>query len=114
MDTPPNVAERHFTAIACAVVALAAFNLTWRLNAEVVSEWDESLYAMSAWEMVRSGHWIGTTFLGALDYYNVKPPLNVWLIALSFKAFGAGLVSMRIVSTLSACCSVAVLQIWVR
>src|SRR5258705_7826191 len=64
--------------------------------------------------MIRSGRWIGTTFLGDLDYYNVKPPLNVWLIALSFKALGASIVSMRLVSTLSACCTVAVLQIWVR
>src|SRR5207253_3378956 len=97
-----------------AVVALAAFNLTWRLNAEIVSEWDESLYAISAWEMVRSGRWIATTFLGNPDYYNVKPPLNVWLLAASFKVFGASLVSMRIVSAVSACCTVAVLQVWVR
>jgi 4-amino-4-deoxy-L-arabinose transferase-like glycosyltransferase len=113
-DPAPDFFERHFAKLAVGVLALAAFNLLWRLNAEVVSEWDESLYAISAWEMVRSGRWIGTTFLGNLDYYNVKPPMNVWLVALSFKVFGANLVSMRIVSTLSACCTVAVLQVWVR
>ena len=115
-DTDPQASffDRHFAILAIAVVGLAAFNLTWRLNAEIVSEWDESLYAMSAWEMLGSGHWIGTTFLGNIDYYNVKPPLNVWLIALAFKTFGANLVSMRIVSTLSACCTVGVLQVWVR
>src|SRR6266545_2797503 len=111
---PPNFCERHFAKIAACVLVLAAFNLMWRLNAEVVSEWDESLYGISAWEMIRSGRWIGTTFLGNLDYYNVKPPLNVWLVALSFKALGVNLVSLRIVSTLSACCTVAVLQLWVR
>ena len=113
-DPVPDFLERHFAKLAVGVLALAAFNLLWRLNAEVVSEWDESLYAISAWEMSRSGRWIGTTFLGNLDYYNVKPPMNVWLVALSFKVFGANLVSMRIVSTLSACCTVAVLQVWVR
>jgi 4-amino-4-deoxy-L-arabinose transferase-like glycosyltransferase len=110
----PTFLERHFTTLVAGVTALAAFNLMWRLNAEVVSEWDESLYANTAWEIVRSGRWIGTTFLGHLDYYNVKPPLNVWLVALSFKTLGPSLVSMRLVSTLSACGTIAVLQFWVR
>src|SRR4029077_14193873 len=106
--------RQHFAALVVAVLALAAFNLIWRLNVEVVSEWDESLYATSAWEMLRSGRWIATTFLGDVDSYNVKPPLNVWLLAASFKVFGVNLVSMRIVSVLAACCTVAVLQVWGR
>jgi 4-amino-4-deoxy-L-arabinose transferase-like glycosyltransferase len=96
------------------VLGLAAFNLLFRLGSEVVSEWDESLYAISAWEMGKSGHFVATTFLGALDYYNTKPPLNVWLIALSFKAFGINLTSLRVVSVLSAWLTVAVLQDWAR
>ncbi|PYR74036.1 MAG: hypothetical protein DMF87_24010 [Acidobacteria bacterium] len=106
--------RQHFTPLALCVLALAAFNLAWRLNTEFVSEWDESLYGITAWEMAKSGDSIGTTFLGHLDYYNSKPPLNVWLIAFAFRLFGANLVSLRIVSTLSACCIVAVLQMWVR
>ena len=106
--------RRYFTPLALCVLALAALNLLWRLNTEFVSEWDESLYGITAWEMAKSGDWIGTAFLGHLDYYNSKPPLNVWLIAVAFKMFGANLVSLRIVSTLSACCIVAILQTWVR
>ncbi len=45
-----------------------------------------------------------------IDYYNSKPPLNVWLIALAFKLFGANLVSLRLVSVVSAWLTVAVLQ----
>ena len=75
--------ERHYNKLALAVLALALFNLTFRLGSEFVSEWDESLYAISAWEMGNTGHFVATTFLGSLDYYNSKPPLNVWLIALS-------------------------------
>src|SRR5712671_1771091 len=89
---------RHFTTLAVLVLALAAFNLTFRLGREVVTEWDESLYAISASEMVTSGHWIGVTYFGELDYYNSKPPLNVWLIALAFKAFGTNLWSLRLAS----------------
>jgi len=106
--------SRHYRILAAAVLGLAAFNLSFRLGSEVVSEWDEALYAISAWEMGRSGDMIATTFLGKLDYYNTKPPLNVWLIALSFKAFGMNLVSLRLVSALSAWLTVAVLQEWTR
>ena len=106
--------QRHFTAAVLCVVAVAAFNLTWRLTSEFVSEWDESLYGITAWEMVRSGNWIATTFLGSLDYYNSKPPLNVWLMAAAFKLFGTNLVSMRIVSILASCSIVAVLVLWGR
>ena len=73
--------------------------------------WDESLFAITAakWS---SGDWIGTTFLGSLDYYNTKPPLRVWLVALAFKAFGPGLVTLRLPAMLAAWLTVAVLLWW--
>jgi 4-amino-4-deoxy-L-arabinose transferase-like glycosyltransferase len=94
------------------VLAVAAFNLAFRIGNELVQVWDESLFAITAGEMVASNHWIGTTFLGALDYYNSKPPLQVWLVALSFKAFGAGLVSLRLPAMISAWATVALLVWW--
>jgi 4-amino-4-deoxy-L-arabinose transferase-like glycosyltransferase len=95
-------------------IALAAFNLLFRLNHEIITEWDESLYVISAAEAARNGTWLGTTFLGALDYYNTKPPLNVWMIALTFKAFGIGLVTARVPSALAALATVIVLMVWAR
>lgn len=106
--------NRRYAVLSAAVLGLAAFNLTFLLRSEIVSEWDESMYAISAWEMGQTGNLVATTFLGALDYYNTKPPLNVWLIALSFKAFGVNLVSLRLVSVVSAWLTVAVLQGWAR
>jgi 4-amino-4-deoxy-L-arabinose transferase-like glycosyltransferase len=105
---------RYYWLAACGVLALAAFNLTFRLGHEIVVEWDESLYGVSAWEMFQNRQWIGTTFKKALDYYNTKPPLNIWLISLSFRAFGANLISLRLPSILSAWLTVLVLQLWVR
>src|SRR5690242_5777315 len=100
MDGSPGRAstifERHYVWLALAVLAVTAFNVTFRLGSEIVIEWDESLYAISASEMVRSGRLIGTTFMGALDYYNTKPPLNVWIIAAAFKIFGPSLISLRL------------------
>jgi len=106
--------DRHFVVLALAVLCLAAFNLAFRLGSEFVSEWDESLYAISAWEAVDKGSWIGTTFFGELDYYNTKPPLMVWLVALAFKAFGRSLTSLRLVPAISAWLTVAALQYWTK
>lgn len=106
--------DRNYKPLSLAVLALAAFNLTFRLGHEVVTEWDESLYAISAWEMARSHCWIASTFMGSLDYYNTKPPLNLWLISLSFKTFGPSLVSLRLWSAMSAWTTVALFQNWVR
>jgi 4-amino-4-deoxy-L-arabinose transferase-like glycosyltransferase len=106
--------NRHYVAIAALVLGLAAFNLTFRLGSETVAQWDESLYAISAWEMVDGANWVVTTFHRSVDYYNTKPPLNVWLIALSFKAFGRDLVSLRLASVAAAWLTIAVLMWWSR
>jgi 4-amino-4-deoxy-L-arabinose transferase-like glycosyltransferase len=113
MVPPPSTSERwRRAALAAAVLALACFNLTFRIDRETLTEWDESLYATTAWEAVTDGHWLGTTVDGELDYYNTKPPLNVWLIAASFKLFGPGFVSLRLTSICSAFLTIALLLWW--
>jgi 4-amino-4-deoxy-L-arabinose transferase-like glycosyltransferase len=117
-EPPPRLAapfgRRRWRLLALAALGLAAFNLTFRIGSEIVTEWDESLYAITAAEMVESGDWIGTTFLGTLDYYNAKPPLNVWLIGLAFKTFGISLITLRLVSVTAAWSTVALLMWWSR
>lgn len=106
--------ERHYKMLALITLAVAALNLGYRLDREVVTAWDESLYATSAAEMVKSGDWLVTTFHGDVDYYNTKPPLNVWLIAASFKLFGVNLWALRLPSFLAAFATIAVVQAWCR
>jgi len=115
MQLPAIVSRRlSFPVLAAAVLCLAAFNLTFRLHTDTLQQWDESLYAITAWEMLTSGDWIGTTYLGNLDYYNTKPPLNVWLIAASFKLFGVNLIALRIPSLVAAFGTVALVVLWGR
>src|SRR6188768_3681955 len=106
--------ERHYRTLAVLTLMLAALNLGFRLVREIVTTWDESLYATSAAEMVQSGDWLVTTFHGDVDYYNTKPPLNVWLIASSFKLFGINLWALRLPSFLAAFATIAVVQTWCR
>ncbi len=117
MSRLPIIVARGIRAPAvqvAAVLCLAALNLAFRLDVRTVQHWDESLYALTAWEMLTSGDWIGTTFLGKLDYYNSKPPLNVWLIAGSFKLFGVNLVALRIPTLVAGFATVALFVWWMR
>ena len=106
--------NRRFRAGASLILVLAAINLFVRLDREYVTEWDEALYATSAAETARNGNWLGTTLGGTLDYYNTKPPLNIWLIAGAFKAFGINLFSLRVASAAAAWLTVLVLLLWAR
>lgn len=67
-----------------------AFCLIWfyALGARTLVPTDEGRYAEMAREMVATGDWI-TPRLNAIKYFE-KPPLQVWMTALAFKAFGLG------------------------
>jgi 4-amino-4-deoxy-L-arabinose transferase-like glycosyltransferase len=104
----------RYVGLAAVVLALAAFNLGYRLDRESVGEWDESLYATSAWEMLQSGNLAATTFDGRLDYSNSKPPLQTWLVAASFRLGGINLLSLRAASAVFAWLTVLVLMWWVK
>lgn len=101
-------------ALTALAFVLATLHLTVRLDREMVDVWDESIYATSALEMRDSGQWAVTTFHGAVDYFNSKPPLNVWLIVGAFDLFGVGLVPLRLPSALAAWLTILVVCLWSR
>jgi len=104
--------KRRQVALVVAVLALAAFNVSFRLGSESVSEWDESLYANSALDMLDGGSLVVSTIAGETDYFNAKPPLNVWLIAGSLHVFGRTLLAMRVTTVAAAWLTVALLLVW--
>lgn len=68
--------------------------------------WDESRQAMNTLEMLRSGNWAYTTFLGQPDFFNTKPPLLIWLQTASASLFGMNTWSLRLpsaIAVLGAC-----------
>ncbi len=69
---------------------LALFTLVWlyALGIRTLVPPDEGRYAEMAREMLASGDWI-TTRLNGIKYFE-KPPLQTWMNALSFAAFGLG------------------------
>ncbi|MET3131622.1 4-amino-4-deoxy-L-arabinose transferase-like glycosyltransferase [Oxalobacteraceae bacterium GrIS 1.11] len=69
---------------------LAAFSIIWlwMLDFRTLVPPDEGRYAEMAREMLLSGDWI-TTRLNGIKYFE-KPPLQTWMNALTFAAFGLG------------------------
>lgn len=106
--------RRLLAALVVGVLALGAFNLTFRLGSESLTEWDESLYASSALDMLSGGNLAATTILGELDYYNAKPPLNAWLIAGSLRLFGPSLFAVRLPAVTAAWLTILVVLVWGR
>jgi 4-amino-4-deoxy-L-arabinose transferase-like glycosyltransferase len=88
------------------MVFIVAFTvLSWNLwNVRIASGYidpvlhlgaqDEASYTREAIAMVTDGGWMTPTFLGRWVFE--KPPLLMWLSALSMKAFGIGRLSARI------------------
>jgi 4-amino-4-deoxy-L-arabinose transferase-like glycosyltransferase len=71
---------------ALAAVVACAWFLT--LDARHLLPADEGRYAEIAREMLASGDWVTIRYNG-VKYFE-KPPLQIWMTALTFKAFGIG------------------------
>lgn len=63
--------------------------------------WDEAIYGINAYEMISSGNWWIQTYRYAVDYYNLKPPLIMWCIALCFQSLGFNFFAMRLPSAVA-------------
>ena len=82
------------------VLLIAAASLFWRLGAAPIRDTNEALYASIALTMAHGGSWI-IPHLDGVPYIE-KPPLLYWLMALSFKAFGAGAWQARLPDAVAA------------
>ncbi|WP_296947556.1 glycosyltransferase family 39 protein [uncultured Massilia sp.] len=89
--TPARPAARAGAPVVALVLALAAgFVLVtlYVLSLRTLVPPDEGRYAEMAREMFAGGDWI-TTRLNGIKYFE-KPPLQTWMNALTFAAFGLG------------------------
>lgn len=92
-----NASFARFLPFAFAVVA--SFVLFYRLNSPALADWDESVYAQIAKQMVESGDWLTTRW--STELFFDKPPLAFWLEGSLFRAFGVGELAARTPSALA-------------
>lgn len=70
------------------IIAIAALLFIPGLGAVHLFDWDEINFAELAREMVVSGDWLRPQM--HFEAFHEKPPLFIWMQALSMKAFGVG------------------------
>jgi 4-amino-4-deoxy-L-arabinose transferase-like glycosyltransferase len=84
-----------------------AWNVFAGLGGVALNDSDEARYGVSAWEMLQNRSFLVTTYAGEREYWNLKPPLGYWLMALSFRLFGPTPFALRLASALCALGAVA-------
>lgn len=85
-----------------ALVPFAWGTLLWHLGTRPLQCWDEARLAVNAAEMLRTHRWIVTLYQGQPDLWNTKPPLLIWLQALSLHLFGYSVWAFRLPTALAA------------
>lgn len=89
-----------------ALLLVAALPLLLWVQAPPVYWWDEARFALNALEMMTTANPLVVTFNGQADLWNTKPPLAIWLSALSMRAFGINELALRLPAVLAAMATV--------
>jgi 4-amino-4-deoxy-L-arabinose transferase-like glycosyltransferase len=90
----------HFIPI-LVLVGLSYFIIFQNLGKFQIRMWDEATYANNAIDMLLNQNPLVVEHLGQPDLYNTKPPLAIWLQALSMKLFGINEWAVRLPSGLA-------------
>lgn len=92
--------ERVFQILCILLFAWLTFLCFYKLDVKYVDPWDEARHGVNAYEMLKQGNLIESTYRYETDYYNLKPPLSMWSIMLSMLIFGKNVFSLRLASVL--------------
>lgn len=80
------------------LLAVLGFLCVYKLGHAPIQNWDEARHGVSAYEMLKNREWIVTTYQSNIDYWNLKPPMSEWCIALGYQIFGFSRFGLRIYS----------------
>ena len=101
-------------AILIAILLVSAAFLFFDRTAMPIQLWDESRNIVNALELRTRGFSLVTTYGGAPDLWNTKPPLLIWLMAGSVALFGPETWALRLPSMIAALGTIALLFWFVR
>lgn len=96
------LATRYFWPCVALVLTLASWNALWRIGDTFVRDHDEARYGVAASEMLHAHSLLVTTYAGATEFWNLKPPLGYWLLELSYRVVGETPLGLRLPAALCA------------
>src|SRR3954451_13476756 len=99
-------------ALACLLIRAARVGLAGDYIDPIskITAQDEALYGHSAIAMARDGDWLTPRFMGRFALY--KPPLLVWLSAVSGKLLGISRLSLRLPVAIISALALGLLFLW--
>jgi len=83
------------------VLTYAFINAFYGIGSAPIVEWDEARHGVNAYEMIENGDYLIHTYLWDADFWNLKPPVSFWLVALAYRVFGYNAFALRFFSALS-------------
>jgi len=92
--------QRRLLFVVCfvAILLLTGFLVFRSVLTLPIMDWDEARHGVNAFEMIASNNYIVHTYNGETDYWNLKPPLSMWQIVLSYFIFGFNNLGLRFFS----------------
>lgn len=76
--------------------------------------WDESLFAVNAYEMANNYNWIVPYYKGIPDLWNSKPPMQIWFQIIFIKTIGFNELAIRLPSAIASSFSAVLLFYFFR
>jgi len=96
------------------VLGLMSCNAFWRLGDTFVRDYDEGRYGVAASEMLHRHSVLVTTYAGATEFWNLKPPLGYWLLELSYCLVGESPLALRLPAAVCALATTALAMLLTR
>ncbi|MDD3859458.1 MAG: glycosyltransferase family 39 protein, partial [Bacteroidales bacterium] len=91
------------------LLTMSYFAYFYKLGSKTLHIWDESRYAVNAYEVGKNGKYLTPTYDGQIDMWNTKPPFLIGCQAICIKVFGNNESSVRLPSAAAASLAVLVL-----
>lgn len=96
------------------LLVLLYFSAFWKLDSWPIIQWDESRFAINAFEMAENGKILTPYYEGEPDFWNSKPPLTAFSQAFWMRVRGAKELAVRLPSAIAAVCTVFLLLFFLR
>jgi 4-amino-4-deoxy-L-arabinose transferase-like glycosyltransferase len=106
--------EFIYTFMMLILLAMSFFNVFYKLGNFPISSWDEARHGISAYEMLKKGNFVVSTYRNKIDYWNLKPPLSFWANMAGYKIAGFNGLGLRLFSAICAMLTIIMVAVFVN
>ena len=93
------------------LLSAACWLLFTNLGQQAIVDYNEARHGVNAYEMIRNEEYIAHTYGGETDYWNLKPPVSFWSVALGYRLFGYNALGLRFFSALASMISMVLVTV---